>query len=301
MFATFPAFPESCLQGLQTLIEWHNLLKTKKTKLQERKLNRSLFTYLQALRMNKQGYQALYKALGACLVRQQIKMAISSCLIKKGSDHHEIFCAYEAVITQGVFFAFQSSIKMPESHPFQVKIFSSRSVTLFPQLSDHQASGNRFPRCAHRLIQAVPSRKMLSPSLGSLTCTKVRNYRLCVNNGFLNITIAGVYTRFILKIFAQFTAENVLTLKRPSSGLLLGLTYITAEIKGNCYDRCSHLGNQGYQKNFKQQTSQLNIQLNSRHCSLSCRHLLQGFIFTCQHAVCTNKVIWLCTRQWVSA
>ena len=82
--------------------------------------------------------------------------------------------------------------------------------------------------CVHRLIQAVPSRKMLSPSLGSKTCTKVRNYRLCVNNGFWNITIAGFYTRFILKIFAQFTAENVLTLKKPSSRLLVGPTYITA-------------------------------------------------------------------------
>ena len=40
--------------------------------------------------------------------------------------------------------------------------------------------------------------------------------------------IAGIYSRFILKIFVQFTAENVLTLKKPTSGLLLGSTYITA-------------------------------------------------------------------------
>ena len=42
MFATFPAFPESWLQGLQTLIQWNNLSRTKRTKIQERKLNRML-------------------------------------------------------------------------------------------------------------------------------------------------------------------------------------------------------------------------------------------------------------------
>ena len=42
VFATFPAFPESWLQGLQTLIQWKNLSRTKKTKIQERKLNRML-------------------------------------------------------------------------------------------------------------------------------------------------------------------------------------------------------------------------------------------------------------------
>ena len=36
MFATFPAFPKSLLQGLQTLIKWNNLSRTKKTKIQER-------------------------------------------------------------------------------------------------------------------------------------------------------------------------------------------------------------------------------------------------------------------------
>ena len=40
MLTTFPAFPKSLLQGLQTLIKWNNLSRTKKTKIQERKLNR---------------------------------------------------------------------------------------------------------------------------------------------------------------------------------------------------------------------------------------------------------------------
>ena len=39
MFATFPALPESWLQGLQTLTQWNNLSRTKKAKIQERKLN----------------------------------------------------------------------------------------------------------------------------------------------------------------------------------------------------------------------------------------------------------------------
>ena len=36
MLATFSAFPKSWLQGLQILIQWNNLSRTKKTKKQER-------------------------------------------------------------------------------------------------------------------------------------------------------------------------------------------------------------------------------------------------------------------------
>ena len=89
MFAPFPAFPKSLLQGLQTLINWNNLSRTKKTKIQERKLNRMQRNQVSECPTTtvhsassdadyQQGQQAMSIFTGAVIHGGQFNISISS-------------------------------------------------------------------------------------------------------------------------------------------------------------------------------------------------------------------------------
>ena len=92
MFATFPAFPKSWLQGLQILIQWNNLSRTKKTKKQERiqqNVEKSSLSQISECSTTtvhsassatdyKQGQQAMSIFTGAAIHGGQFNISISS-------------------------------------------------------------------------------------------------------------------------------------------------------------------------------------------------------------------------------